>query len=167
MGQKKETALALMSMPTQEPVSQPLLAIKAQPSPQKNTLADGGDPRNYNELMDEYSLHQLIIRRGQFLDQTPEFNSFKRTYLQKWGQISYILMLLEKLLKNADLEMAYVDGRKVAQMGMGTEIDLNTKPSNEELFSCFTNKDEVSSKIKVPNLMFKGIQGPILAATCI
>jgi hypothetical protein len=66
--------------------------------------------------MDEYSLHQLIIRKGQVLDQTPEFNSFKRTYLQKWGQISYILMLLEKLLKGSSLEMAYVDGRKVAAL---------------------------------------------------
>ena len=43
------------------------------------------DARDYNELMDEYSLHQLIVRRGTILDSTPEFNSFKRTYLQKWG----------------------------------------------------------------------------------
>jgi hypothetical protein len=79
--------------------------------------------------MDEYSLHQLIIRRGHLLEQTPEFNSFKRTFLQKWGQISYILMLIEKLLKGADVEMAYVDGRKVAALCYSSEIDLNSKPS--------------------------------------
>ena len=101
------------------------------------------------------------------LDQTPEFNSYKRTFLQKWGQISYILMLLEKLLKNADIEMAYVDGRRVAALCYGAEIDLNSKPTHEELFDCFTNKDEVSSKIRIPSLMFKGIQGPVLAATTI
>lgn len=76
-------------------------------------------------------------------------------------------MLLEKLLKNADIEMAYVDGRKVASLCYGPEIDLNSKPTNEELFDCFTNKDEVSAKIRVPSLMFKGIQGPVNAATCI
>lgn len=66
-------------------------------------------------------------------------------------------MLLEKLLKNADIEMAYVDGRRVAALCFSAEIDLNSKPSSEELFDCFTNKDEVSSKIRIPSLMFKGI----------
>lgn len=48
-------------------------------------------PRDYNELMDQFSLHQIIIRKGEILDTTPEFISFKRTYLNKWGSVSYIL----------------------------------------------------------------------------
>lgn len=43
--------------------------------------ASGADARDYNELMDEYSLHNIIIRKGKCLDETPEFISFKRTYL--------------------------------------------------------------------------------------
>lgn len=86
--------------------------------------------------MDEYSLHELIIRRGLVLDQTPEFNSFKRTFIQKWGQISYILMLLEKLLRHSQVEMAYIDGRKVAAFCYNTDIDLNHTPTDEELFDC-------------------------------
>ena len=80
---KKETVLALPpSGPTQG-----LLAIKGTDSPVKTVQATAviPDARDYNELMDEYSLHQLIIRRGHLLEQTPEFNSFKRTFLQKWG----------------------------------------------------------------------------------
>ena len=124
---KKENFLALPSSgPTQG-----LLAIKGTDSPIKTVQATAviPDARDYNELMDEYSLHQLMIRRGHLLEQTPEFNSFKRTFLQKWGQISYILMLVEKLLKGADVEMAYVDGRKVAALCYSSEIDLNTKPT--------------------------------------
>jgi len=113
------------------------------------------DARDYNELMDVYSLHQLIIRKGKILDQTPEFISFKRTYISKWGQISYILMLLEKMLSKAAVEMAYVEGRKVAALCFG-DIDLSRKPTDEELFNCISNKDEVSASIQIPSLMFKG-----------
>ena len=51
-------------------------------------------PRDYNELMDQYSLHQIIIRKGEILDTTPEFISFKRTYLNKWGSVSFVLHLI-------------------------------------------------------------------------
>lgn len=152
---------------TSVPVSQTLAIKQQNESPAKQSQATHieQNARDYNELMDEYSLHQLIIRRGVLLDTTPEFNSFKRTFLQKWGQISYILMLVEKLLKNADIEMAYIDGRKIAQLCYTTEIDLSSKPSEEDLFNCITNKDEVAQRIKVPSLMYKGHSGPVLAAT--
>ena len=116
--------------------------------------------------MDVYSLHQLIIRKGKVLDQTPEFISFKRTYISKWGQISYILMLLEKMLSKSFVEIAYVEGRKVAALCFG-DIGLSRKPTDEELFNCISNKDEISGSIAIPSLMFKGHKGPILAATCI
>ena len=76
-------------------------------SPNKNVEVDA---RDYAELMDEYSLHQLIVRKGKMLEEAPEFISFKRTYLQRWASISYILMCLEKLLSHSDVEMAYIDG---------------------------------------------------------
>jgi len=49
----------------------------------------------YVELMDEFSLHQFIIRKGKTLDSTPEFISFKRTYINYWAGISFIIHLLE------------------------------------------------------------------------
>jgi hypothetical protein len=45
-------------------------------------------------------------------------------------------MLIEKLLKNSDIEIAYIDGRKVAGLCYNTEIDLSNKPTQEELFNC-------------------------------
>jgi len=65
-------------------------------------------------------------------------------------------MLIEKLLKNSEVEMAYIDGRKVAALCYTSEIDLNSKPTELELFNCIQNKDEVASKIKIPSLMYKG-----------
>lgn len=59
------------------------------------------DARGYNELMDVYSLHQLMIRKGTLLEQTPEFISFKRTYIARWGSIAYVLHLLEKLMSDS------------------------------------------------------------------
>jgi len=123
------------------------------------------DARGYNELMDVYSLHQLIIRKGSLLEQTPEFVSFKRTYIGRWGGISYILHLLEKLMADNGVDLGYVEGRKVAELAAG-DADLR-RPSKEELFECIVNKEEVSSKVKIPSLMFKGHEGPILAATTI
>lgn len=82
------------------------------------------DPRGYNELMDVYSLHQLIIRKGTLLEMTPEFVSFKRTYIARWGTIAYVLHLLEKLMSNHQVELCYVEGRRVAQLANDDSKDL-------------------------------------------
>jgi hypothetical protein len=49
---------------------------------------------------------------------------------------------------------------------MLAEEDLK-KPSNELLFDCIVNKDEVGKIIKIPSRMFKGPKGPELAAITI
>ena len=61
--------------------------------------------------------------------------------------------------------MAYIEGRKVAMLA-GADMDLK-KPSKEDLYECINNKDEVASRIRIPSLMFKGQEGPILAATVV
>lgn len=69
--------------------------------------------RSYNELMDVYSLHQFIIRKGKVLDETPEFISFKRTYISQWGAISFIIHLLEKFLSTYGIDLAYIEGKQL------------------------------------------------------
>jgi hypothetical protein len=41
------------------------------------------------------------------------------------------------------------------------------KPSKEAMFNCITNKEEIEKLIKIPARIFKGPEGPILAAVCI
>lgn len=77
---------------------------------------DAALARSYNELMDVYSLHQFIIRKGKVLDQTPEFISFKRTYITQWGSVSYIIHLLEKFLGTYGVDMAYIEGKQLVAL---------------------------------------------------
>ena len=48
--------------------------------------------KNYNEVLDEFSLHYFIIRKGITLIDTEEFKSYNRIYLKNWP-------LIEKLIK--------------------------------------------------------------------
>ena len=113
--------------------------------------------------MDEYSLHQLIFRKGKLLEETPEFVSFRRLYIDKWGPISFIVMNFENLFKEYDVGLAYVDGRKLA----GLAREALDKPTKEEIFDCITNKEEVGKMVKIPTIMFKGPDGPINAVVVI
>ena len=79
--------------------------------PPAETSPQNKEARGYNELMDEYSLHQLMFRKGKLIDQTPEFVSFRRTYIDKWGPVLFIIMNFEKLFTDFNVSLAYVDGR--------------------------------------------------------
>ena len=50
------------------------------------------------------------------LDQTPEFLSFKRTYIAQWGSVSYIIHLLEKFLATYQIDLAYIDGKQLVHL---------------------------------------------------
>ena len=97
------------------------------------------------------------------LDETPEYASFRRTFIDKWGPVSFIIMKFESLFKKFEVQHAVIDGRKLVELAQ-EKLD---PPQNEEMFECIINKDEVSKSIRVPQLMFKGPEGPILAATVI
>ena len=66
--------------------------------------------------MDEFSLHQFIIRKGKTLENTPEFASYKRTYKSVWGSIERIIRSV------GDLDVGCYRGR-------GLEIDEVDDPS--------------------------------------
>lgn len=36
--------------------------------------------KSYPEVLDTYSLHHLIVRKGKVVEETPEYTSYKRTY---------------------------------------------------------------------------------------
>ena len=113
--------------------------------------------------MDEYSLHQLMFRKGKLIDETPDVVSFRRTYIDKWGPISFIIMNFENLFKEFEVQLGYVDGRKLVNLARES-LD---RPTKEEMFDCINNKEEVGQFVKIPTIMFKGPDGPIKAATVI
>jgi len=121
------------------------------------------EARGYNDLLDEFSLHQFIIRKGKCLDDTPEFLSFKRTYISKWGSVSYVIHLLEKFCQSSHIPLAVIEGKKLIELA---SEDLK-KPMNEDLYDCLVNQEEISKYIKIPTRMFTGPNGPTLAVICI
>ena len=52
-----------------------------------------GSPRDYNALLDEFSLHQFIVRRGATLSSTPEFESYRRKHARSWGPIQDLSLI--------------------------------------------------------------------------
>ena len=73
-----------------------------------------GPIKSYNEMMDDYALHIIMIRKGKLLDMTPEFNGFKRIYLFKWPAISRLLKQIEEFFDTYAVPLAYIDGGKLA-----------------------------------------------------
>eukprot|EP00002_Diphylleia_rotans_P032497 TRINITY_DN6832_c0_g3_i2.p1 TRINITY_DN6832_c0_g3~~TRINITY_DN6832_c0_g3_i2.p1 ORF type:complete len:1023 (+),score=225.37 TRINITY_DN6832_c0_g3_i2:269-3070(+) len=118
------------------------------------------DPRSYHELMDTYSLHQFIIRKGKCLDTTPEFTSFKRKNANKWGEVHVILRMLEKLFAQYAVPLAYIDGRQVELLA----DDALTTPTVEALLRCVVNIGQVAPMIRIPGRRFQGERGDEAAA---
>ena len=121
--------------------------------------------RGYNELLDEFSLHQFIIRRGRVLDSTPEFRSFKRTHAAQWGPITIVISALERLLTEYAVPTAYVDGQAVAQLASDELASAN--PTTEALLQCIANIDQVAPLLKLPGQRFVGAHGRVAAAVAI
>ena len=114
---------------------------------------------SYPEVLDTYSLHQFIIRKGRTLEETPEFQSYKRICGEIWLPISYIIKSLEKLLNSHDIPLAYIDGKKLAKLA----IESRKAYEINELMDCIVNSEEINKILKIPSRMFKGSKGKSLA----
>jgi hypothetical protein len=67
------------------------------------------------------------------------------------------------MLSTYNIDLCYVEGKQIAFLA---DEDLK-KPTNEMLFDCIVNKEEVGKIIKIPSRMFKGPKGPEYAAITI
>lgn len=98
------------------------------------------DPRTYTELLDLYSMHEFIIRKGKTLRNTPEFASFKRHYIASWGSIESLIEVLETFLSRYGVELAYVDGKKVATLA---SFHIGRLITTEDLLDLIANSEDV------------------------
>lgn len=99
--------------------------------------------KKYISLMDEYSLHNFIIYDGRTLKDTPEFESFKRTYFHVWGAISFIIERLEGFLARFEIKLAVVDGRRVFELSL---LNLSYL-EQDDFLSCIANTEQVKPYI--------------------
>lgn len=108
-------------------------------------------------------MYQIVVKGGKVVDSSPEFVSFKRANITKWGAVSLIIYMLEKMMSLYHIPNAVVDGAKVVILA---EEEL-TRPNDDELLNCIVNRAQVIEIINNPVKKFKGPKGPDLAAICI
>lgn len=89
-------------------------------------------------MLDEYSLHYFIIRKGKTISETEEFKSYKRTYGSIWNKIEETIKKLEEFCEKSDIKTANVDGKKL--IGLIKKRNLTT----EDYVSCFENMEQVA-----------------------
>lgn len=102
------------------------------------------DARTYAELLDLYSMHEFTIRKGKTLRNTPEFASFKRHNLMSWGNIESLIQVLEEFLKLYGIDLAYIDGRKVALLA-SYQTEGSRIMKERDLLACIANHEDVES----------------------
>lgn len=108
--------------------------------------------RGFNELMDTFSLHHFIIRRGEVLSDTPEFVSYQRKHAQHWGALADTIALLRALLGEYGVPLAYVDGKKLADLA----LDALSQRTEAELLGCLVNGEQVAAHMRRPGARFLG-----------
>ncbi|KAJ1617653.1 hypothetical protein T492DRAFT_849923 [Pavlovales sp. CCMP2436] len=108
--------------------------------------------RGFNELMDAFSLHHFIIRRGELLAETPEFVSFQRKYSDHWGTVLEVIRRMQALLTEYAVPLAYVDGRKLAELA----LDALATRSEPELLACLVNLEQVEAHMRRPGARYSG-----------
>ncbi|KAJ9461415.1 hypothetical protein DIPPA_25769 [Diplonema papillatum] len=108
------------------------------------------DPRTYTDLLDMYSLHEFVIRKGMTLVDTPEFQSYNRSYSACWGAVMGLIRKLETLLTECGIPIAYIDGKMLASFAT---IDMGI--SEAELVECINNKEEVLPLLAAPGRKYQ------------
>eukprot|EP00602_Paraphysomonas_sp_CaronLab_P001653 CAMPEP_0185032016 /NCGR_PEP_ID=MMETSP1103-20130426/19829_1 /TAXON_ID=36769 /ORGANISM="Paraphysomonas bandaiensis, Strain Caron Lab Isolate" /LENGTH=845 /DNA_ID=CAMNT_0027567749 /DNA_START=65 /DNA_END=2599 /DNA_ORIENTATION=- len=99
--------------------------------------------RSYTSLMDEFSLHNFMIWNGSALKDTPEFQSYQRTYKNQWSYINSVIFQLEKLMTDNFVKLAIVSGVKVAEYAILNLPQLQP----HELLDCVCNADQIRPQL--------------------
>ena len=108
------------------------------------------DPKSYPQILDEFSLHLFIIRKYVTIEDTPEFQSYKRTYYFEWDNILNIIYQLEKFCERCQFKLITIDGKKAYKLAIEKET-----PNDIELAECIYNK-EIFDETDIPLLKYLG-----------
>jgi hypothetical protein len=99
--------------------------------------------RSYTSLMDEFSLHNFMIWNGNTLRNTPEFQSYLRTYKNQWSYIESIITQLEKLMTKNCIKLAIISGEKVIHYSVLNLPYLQLY----QLLDCVANADQIKPQL--------------------
>jgi len=124
-------------------------------------VAESPEPiRTYEEMVDAFSSHQLMLRKGKVITGTPEFASYRRIYAQHWAEITDALQFAEEVFGKYSIPLVFLNGKRLAEL-FTNEV---RKISEEELFTCVINRDQVLPFTSF-RLQLSGLNGRHHAAT--
>lgn len=132
--------------PAASPVTLSLGGAATRPTPGEEAAAalaaaEAQKARDFDQLMDTFSLHHFIIRRGSTVQTTPEYLSFGRKYSSEWGAVLQLVHKLEDMLKKYAVPLAYVDGQKLVALAR----DGLVPRTERALLACLVNDDQVAT----------------------
>eukprot|EP00892_Ulva_mutabilis_P001955 jgi/Ulvmu1/11760/UM008_0174.1 len=133
------------------------------------------EARQYEVLMDDLAAHSVIIRKGEVLDTTPEYESFRRTCGDAWPAVAGVLVQLEAICVQYAVPLATVGGRAV--LALGQEVAEAAAAAGggppppplpaERLLACIENIQEVAAVLQRPGQRFRGPHGLAAAVVLI
>lgn len=134
-----------------------LLSIENNDS--KALVLANHDQRTYEEIVDSFSGHQIMLRKGLIL-QTPEFQSFKRVNSESWGNLAQALAFAEEVFQKIAAPLVYIDGKKLAEL-----VKDELRPLRlEELLGCVINSATVIPLLNSASYKYRSSMGKDLAA---
>jgi predicted DNA-binding protein YlxM (UPF0122 family) len=99
--------------------------------------------REYVVMMDQYSAHNFMIYDGHTLQDTPEYQSFKKAYQTSWGAISSIIKQVEDFLQYYEIKLAIVNGPEVFSLAKMNLVVL----TRQQIYACLFNMEQIEMYI--------------------
>jgi hypothetical protein len=121
------------------------------PDDPKQQQQGAGSPslRPFESLMDTFSLHEVLIRKGAVIRDTPEFESYQRTFAPVWPVVEGLLQHLAALCSQYAVPLAVVNGKSLADLAHQV-AGAGYRPAMEDLLVCLSNIQEVAALLKQP-----------------
>lgn len=104
----------------------------------------------YETKMRANGLYAFMIRNGATMTRTSGFLAYKRMFESEWGAISQLITQTERLLSKYAVEIAYINGGKLAELAK----DQMSRHTESEILACVFNEDQVRSTVTLPGRAF-------------
>ncbi|GBG25999.1 IQ domain-containing protein H [Hondaea fermentalgiana] len=104
----------------------------------------------YETKMRAQGLYVFMVHKGVTLTRSSGFIAFKRAFEAEWGAISRLITKVETVMVKYDVEVAYMDGGKVAELAR----DQLSRHSESDILRCVCNEDQVRSTVQLPGRAF-------------
>lgn len=93
--------------------------------------------RGYEDLMDEHALQIFIVRNGMIIEETPEFQSFKRLASKRWAKLQPFLKLLLKCISKLSIKLIRINGSDLLKVAL-----MHRHPAVPHVMSCLVAADD-------------------------